>query len=263
MPFTFAHPAAVMPVYRAFQRHTLLSALIIGSLVPDFQYFLPFDVDRSDSHSLAGVLWFCLPVAMSLYLIFHLLLKRPLIGLCPAAVAVHLRAPDDKTPLLPREPGLKVVASLLAGIATHLAWDALTHYGYLTAFVVPVLSAHLFSVGEYHVYPYKILQHASTVAGTALLCLWAWRWLLTRPATVSVPPAMLPERARQTIIGILLVTPPILGLWLTIHSYNASDGLMRLQDFVRETVTTSISMFGLLLLAYSLAWLGLADKKSA
>src|SRR5580700_6014062 len=35
MPFTFSHPAAVLPVHSRFKNWIPLSALVIGSLVPD------------------------------------------------------------------------------------------------------------------------------------------------------------------------------------------------------------------------------------
>ena len=35
MPFTFAHPAAVVPLLRPLGRYGVLSALVIGSIVPD------------------------------------------------------------------------------------------------------------------------------------------------------------------------------------------------------------------------------------
>ncbi len=264
MPFTFSHPAAVIPVHRLLQRRAVLSALIIGSMVPDFQYFLPFDVDRGESHSAAGILWFCLPVAMGLYLVFHLLLKKPMIGLLPPLVGARLNAAYRNTPLLPQASGLAVAASLLAGILTHLAWDAFTHYSVLTAFALPSLSAHLFSVGSYHVYPYKVLQHVSTVGGALLLWHWSRRWLAAAPVLLVPAPAALAGRSRRTIIGILLTVPLAIGLWLAIDSTIASHGLMDMKDFVREAVITSISGFGMLLIAYSMVWHAFFwQKKSA
>ncbi len=261
MPFTFAHPAAVFPVYRALQRHAVLSALIIGSMVPDFQYFLPFDVDRGESHSLAGIAWFCLPVGMALYLVFHLLLKLPIVALLPPALVARIVPAPGKAPLLPRASGLAIAASLLIGILTHLAWDAFTHYSWLTAFILPSLSSYLFSVGEYHVYPYKILQHASTAAGSVFVWLWARHQLSAAPDCSVTTPATLSGRQRHAAIGILLALPPVLGLWLALQSYTASYGLMGVKDFVREAVIIAISSFGVLLLTYSMIWQLLVQRR--
>lgn len=248
MPFTFAHPAAVIPLHRILRHHGVLSALVIGSMVPDFQNFLPFDVDRSESHSIAGMFWFCLPIGLVAYLLFHLVMKQPLRELLPPGVAVRLGAPQAK--LLPSASGPMILLSLLLGIATHLFWDAFTHYSVFTLVIFPGLSTHLFSVGEYHFYPYKLLQHGSTLAGSLLVWYWIWR-SLQRPALPHVPPpALLAPRRRRTIIGILLTAPPLIGLAMAAHAFSISYGTMAFKDVVREAVVTTISSFGLLVIAY-------------
>ena len=77
MPYPFAHPAAVLPLAARFG---VPSALVIGSVAPDLWYLLPF-IDRAQTHSLSGVLAFCLPAGLLLYLLFHFVLKEPLIAL--------------------------------------------------------------------------------------------------------------------------------------------------------------------------------------
>jgi hypothetical protein len=251
MPFTFAHPAAVVPVQRILQHRTVLSALVIGSMAPDFQNFLPFDIDRADSHSLAGIFWFSLPVGMAIYLFFHLLLKKPLGALLPSSTAARLDS-ILMGPALPQASGLAVIISLLIGILTHLAWDACTHYTALTTSILPVLTRHLFSVGSYHVYPYKLLQHASSVIGTLLLWHWGRQWLRRAPAPSSLLSAPLSRRQRLTIIGVLLIAPPLIGGGRAAHSWLVSYVPTILNDLVREAVVTAISSFGFMLIAYSM-----------
>jgi len=55
MPLTPAHAAAVVPLWRLLGSRAVLSALVIGSMTPDFAYFLPLGVRRAESHSLAGL----------------------------------------------------------------------------------------------------------------------------------------------------------------------------------------------------------------
>jgi len=253
MPFTFAHPAAVIPLHRALRQHGVLSALIIGSMVPDFQNFLPFDVDRSESHSLAGMFWFCLPVGLLAYLLFHLVLEKPLCQLLPPGIAARLARPHTGT-LLPSTSGPLILLSLLLGIVTHLIWDAFTHYGLLTAFMLPPLSAHLFSIGEYHVYLYKLLQHASTLAGTLLVWRWTRHWLRQPGLPQLTTATALTRQSRTTITAILLAMPPLIGTALAAHGVSVSYGTMALKDIVREAVVITISSFGLLVMAYSLVW---------
>ncbi|MEM7184808.1 MAG: DUF4184 family protein [Spirochaetota bacterium] len=42
MPFTFSHPAIVLPFVKFPKQWVCLSALIVGSIVPDFEYFMFF-----------------------------------------------------------------------------------------------------------------------------------------------------------------------------------------------------------------------------
>ena len=54
MAFTPAHAAAAVPLHRLLGSRAVLSALVIGSMTPDFAYFLPLGVRRAQSHSLVG-----------------------------------------------------------------------------------------------------------------------------------------------------------------------------------------------------------------
>ena len=51
MPFTISHAAVVMPFARLLVRWRLLSAFVIGAMVPDFGLFFP-SFTESPGHSL-------------------------------------------------------------------------------------------------------------------------------------------------------------------------------------------------------------------
>ena len=61
MPFTLAHPIAVLPFSRC--RYCHFPALVIGSLSPDFVYFLHGRA-VSGGHGLADMLWSEPPVML-------------------------------------------------------------------------------------------------------------------------------------------------------------------------------------------------------
>ena len=149
-------------------RFAVPSALAIGSVVPDLWYFLPL-ATREESHGLAGLLWFCLPLGALAYVLFHLLLKRPLIALLSSRLAAFTCAG------LPPQRWSAVLASLLAGAATHIAWDAAAHLE-----------------------PW--MQHASTLAGGAILGLWIARKLARTPAQ---PPRM--RASTRVCVALLLL----------------------------------------------------------
>lgn len=182
MPYPFAHPAAILPLARPMGRFAVPSALAIGSIIPDGWYLVPFFA-REDSHSLAGLLAFCVPAGLLAYLAFHLLLKEPLLALLPRSLACRLAGVLVER--LPRVSWHAVIASLFAGAATHLAWDALTHERWV-------------------VNGFQVLQHASTLAGAAVLVAWLRRWLRSAPVSRLPAGCLLSSPARAAIVALLV-----------------------------------------------------------
>ena len=70
MPFTFAHPAIVLPLHALQRRCFSLTALVAGSLSPDFEYFLRMQIHSSHIHTLWGLLYFDLPLGLILAFLF-------------------------------------------------------------------------------------------------------------------------------------------------------------------------------------------------
>ena len=96
MPFTISHAAAVLPL-RGFAKFPLpLAALMIGSLSPDLAYFLPGELGRVETHSFAGLFWFCWPVSIGLWLLFVRVLEQPTIALLPENWRTRF-APSDES----------------------------------------------------------------------------------------------------------------------------------------------------------------------
>lgn len=97
MPFTLAHPAAVLPLHRRLRRRASLSALVVGSITPDLAYFLPLGVSGSQSHSALGLLVFCLPVGMLAWGVYLMVLRPFILGLIPRPLSQRMarRAPPD------------------------------------------------------------------------------------------------------------------------------------------------------------------------
>ena len=127
MPFTFAHPAIILPLKQAKPRWFSLTGLATGSMAPDFEYFFRVKAVSTVSETLAGIFTFNLPVAIAISLAFHLLVRNPLIR--------HLPKPLDKRysgflgfnflKYLKQHPFL-FLGSALIGVLSHLALDVLT-----------------------------------------------------------------------------------------------------------------------------------------
>src|SRR3981189_1933995 len=82
MPFTISHTAVVLPFSRLLARWRLLSATVIGAMVPDFRVFFP-GVPRVETHSAIALLTFCLPVGLNTYLLVGRLIKTPIVQVLP------------------------------------------------------------------------------------------------------------------------------------------------------------------------------------
>jgi hypothetical protein len=186
MPFTFAHPAAVLPLRWFRTVPTVFPALVIGSMTPDIVYFVPLHLDGEFSHSLAGLFLFCLPTGLLLYLLIRHLLRQPLIALLPGLLACRL--PDRPMPrqTTAARHGLWVMLSLLIGAVTHLLWDDLTHHDTVVtlhgALLGELTGQHNIRIG---IYP--LAQHFSSIAGIMLLFSALRQWIgRTAPLTSYV-----------------------------------------------------------------------------
>ncbi|MGG8406538.1 DUF4184 family protein [Streptomyces sp. 12297] len=180
MPFTLAHPAAVLPLFR---RPLIPAALVAGAMAPDIPYFLgalgltatsrtwyePL-TNAGVSHSATGALTVSLLFALCL-LALHLLVRAPVTDLLPARwvrpaesprQARGLREHVGKTPWL--------LLSALIGTATHLAWDAVTLDGFLAGRLTLL---HGRAVGAMTLG--QVLEYASSAVGLAIVGRFLWR----------------------------------------------------------------------------------------
>jgi len=254
MPLTFAHPAAAVPLARPLGRYGVLSALVIGSLAPDTAYFLDVGVPRSTSHSLAGLFLFCLPVGFALYGLFHLVLKHPLAALLPDALQARIAPEFGAAGRLPAVPVSAVAVSLLAGAATHLAWDSFTHLSSPLVQSSPALRAHFGNFFGYPILACKLLQHASTGAGLALLALWSWRWLRAPVRPAPLPAPRLPGVLRGALVAGLLALAACAALASAAPTLEDSLTVWTLRRFLGRAVVAGVGALVLALVAFGLLW---------
>lgn len=178
VPFTLAHPAAVLPLLR---RPLVPAALVAGSLSPDVPYFLPLPrsagswyepfVNATTTHAWPGALTVAVPTA-GLLLAAWWVVRPPLRALATAG--------DPR--VAPPEGGWRtawwVVVSLVLGVATHVAWDSFTHgEGAVVQHVAWLREPVVGGVSGG-----RLLQHLSTALGLAVLAWWAGRRLAARHA---------------------------------------------------------------------------------
>jgi Domain of unknown function (DUF4184) len=115
MPFTASHIAAIVPIYALLGRFRVASALVIGSMTPDFHYFVPIDADRLTTHSIWGIVAYCLPMGLAAYVLYHLLAKEPLLALLPDWIAARVDRVAGRPHALPSVRWHHVVGALGIG----------------------------------------------------------------------------------------------------------------------------------------------------
>lgn len=176
MPFTFSHPALAIPVYFLRRNFLSLTGLVMGSLAPDFEYFIRMKKGPSVySHSFWAIFWFNLPIALLLAFIFHGWVKKPLIHHLPLWLYIRLVKYEKlnwfsyfkrKWPF--------VLLSIVIGTATHLLWDWFTHYS-----VVFTNGNHkiefTFLNSYFQIYTYTILHILNSLFGLVLLFKLLWQ----------------------------------------------------------------------------------------
>lgn len=246
VPYAFAHPAAAVPLHLLLGRLAVPSALVIGSIAPDLWLVVPF-VEREQSHGIAALLWFDLPLGLLFYTAFHLLLKEPLLALMPPAIDARLAV--WAVPSLPRVPWTAVVASILAGAAAHLAWDAITHSG---------SEPLAFTVAGHPILVQQVLQHGSTLLGTLFL-LWWIRRKLALPAAARGQVAKLPWRV-GLICAVLAVAAAVF-VWITIEALPAKLDLDMTRAVLRAAGAIAASVAGLCFVAYCILWRAFRSRR--
>lgn len=252
MPFTLAHPIAVFPLRRILGRDTPVSALVIGSMAPDIAYFIPVGMERDFSHSLVGLFCFCLPAGVMTYVLYQILLKHPMVALLPAPWrlrAAHLLHPPTTHSI---RRSVLVVLGVLAGAATHLAWDSFTHVDGAPVLAMPWLQTHLFNLGNYPIQAYRILQYVSSGLGMLATLAWLWRELGSSPGGHAPLPHLGP-RMRRAVLTLLVALPAALGLTATLLAFE--DYTVRgIRQAVAAGVYTALPCITLTFMAYAFAW---------
>jgi len=241
MPFTFAHPAAVLPLRRF--KSLRLAALMVGSVTPDLPYYVPAKFSRllPDSHTAMGALWFDVPLGLVTLLICFLL-RRPLtVLMSPRSRSLCLQS-MERFKEQPRR-WLWAPLAVYIGTWTHIVWDAFTHDSGWIVRRVAALSAPI-TLGAYTGTLCHVLQYVSSVAGLLILAIWYLR--LRTPAAVELPNTVVFQgSARLASLVLGLTIGVAIGARISMRA--AYDGATNYR-VIYLLLTRSIAWSGLLYL---------------
>jgi len=204
MPFTPAHPAAVLPFLKCNKRFISITALVIGSMAPDFEYFFKMRVNSIYGHTTWGLLYFDVPATLLVALLFHLIIKTNLIENLPSFFQLRFNTllQFDFLGYLKMNWSAFLVSAYL-GSVSHLFWDSFTHKNGFFIKHVPFFSLALPLEGEYPIF--QALQHISTVVGLIIVTAYIIR--------LKPDPSVKVARSRFAYWGIaILLTLIILSI---------------------------------------------------
>lgn len=209
MPFTAAHPAIILPLLRF--RYFSATGLVIGSISPDFEYFLKMSVDDTHGHTVAGLIYFDLPVTIFLAWLFHVVVKKNLIGNLPLYFQRRSQAllEYDFVSYI-KNNGRVFLVSALLGASSHIFWDSFTHNNTYFTRALP------FYEGTYVPYDgvkyplFYALQYISTGLGLTAMVIYI---LTIKPSPMRV------SSTPQVIYWITIMTILTAIVWIRFLAF--------------------------------------------
>ena len=202
MPFTFSHPALVLPLAGFKPRWFSATGLAIGSMAPDFLYFIKMDGSEDFGHTLTGIFIFDLPISYLLAIAFHRWVRNPLL--------VHLPAPLDRKYAgylafdfghTLKANGFVFPLSVLLGAFSHIGWDYFCDPRGWTYYAAPGFFGQYVSVAGFRLRVYLLMERIGSVVGLLFL---GWATLRAVRPAADISPAS--ARSKGVYWLSLLVT---------------------------------------------------------
>lgn len=236
MPFTLSHAAAALPFRRT---KLMMSALVVGSFAPDFEYFLGHH--GGFGHKLPGIFLFDLPLGFAALWLFHRYVKEPLAACLPEGARERFDLGPKSLSIHSISRFALIAVSILIGIGTHILWDSFTHTGYWPAAVWPVLITNvnlpLFGPRSW----LDILQYFSSIFGLVVVLLWYIHWY-------RITPPAHPRPDRRSVANNRIAVGSAFALALIAALIRAAiggipDGIHGSQRFMTEAIITGLTTF--------------------
>lgn len=235
MPFTLSHPAAVLPFLPLARRSGVpVAALAIGAMSPDFEFFVHLAPRALFSHTLPGLLGFCLPVGLVVYALW-------VRAAAPVVRHLFAIAAAPATPIAWGAAGI----GILFGAATHLIWDGLTHGTYWGAALWPWLREPAVRIGALEIPWFNLLQHLSTLIGGGVVLAWSMRYL----RAVGDLRAPLRDPRRRRAVGLVLLAA------VAVAVANGARGPFGTDFWTAQRLLGRIAVGAMLGAALGIAWL--------
>lgn len=232
------------------RRHADLTALVIGSMVPDLSHLTGLDISRDITHHV--LLWplFAMPVGLLVYLLFTRVMREPLLSLGPLGLVERLTPRDRQT----RQPGhwKQVLLGLLIGAASHLLFDRLTTLSPAYDWTQPLL-APMVTIAGIPLSVQDLLRHGGALLGMALIVWWTRRWWQRAPRRTLDSEDLGPLHLKPAARALIVVVGAILVLAISLLAAMAEDGISA-RHLIGNTVRAAMPASSMALVIYALVW---------
>jgi hypothetical protein len=241
MPCTFSHTLAVVPLRRLSPERLNFTALIIGSMSPDFGFYIGQFPLANFAHTALGTLAVCLPMGLLALGLFYLI-RRPLCFVLPQPHRAALM------PLASRRPSVSVhnvftaTLSILLGAWTHTVWDSFTHPDGWAVTHLAILRATVIRVGTNSLAVFNFLQQLSTLGAGALLVVLYFRWL-RRQQTTATGDTSVHDCWRYSLIALLAAIALAIGVSAAFRLVSPFEGYVALRVFVFRASVYFVAAF--------------------
>lgn len=243
MPFTLSHAAAALP-FRSTR--LLTSAVVVGCLAPDFEYFIPFAHHGGFGHTLGGIFEFDLPLSLVVLWLFYRYAMEPLGTCLPEGARERLGSSSHALRINSLSRFALIVLSILVGISTHILWDGFTHSGYW-------ISDHLYFLHTTVQLPvfgsrpwYGILQYLSSGFGIVVILIWYLHWYRDTSAVHSKQEGLIRDRI---VLAILFLLAVVSGFARAAAS-GVPHGVGGSQRFMTDVAITGITVLWIEIVVY-------------
>ena len=206
MPFTPTHMLAALPIARRWTSPGVFSALMIGSMVPDWPLYMPIGPEYELTHSFLGIFIACLPLGLSVTLLFLTVIRRALIELAPSGLQRRLVPFLEEPPAATARAVVALALAVCIGAMTHIVWDAFTHNNAWGVALVPGLQRTWLNVMGEQIAGYMVLQHGCSLIGLPLIFV-LYRCWYRRADQRPLDELIISSSARYVWIALLIGFP--------------------------------------------------------
>lgn len=210
MPFSFSHPAIVLPLKKVRPGWFSSTGLITGSIAPDLPYFLAMSGSWDFGHTLAGIFLLDLPLSFLAAIIFHQWFRNSLIRHLPSPLDRKYsdRLAFDFLTYL-KKGWLLFAVSAFIGVVSHLVWDDFAKpEGLVLYYLAPSFLGHVVEVGPVEAPVYLLIERAGSIVGLAVMV-----WVVFRKTEQPVAAAPVSAGSKSLYwASIILVTAAIVAV---------------------------------------------------